>query len=144
MLQHYWNLTHQITIFRTIVRGVLPLCRGAVRVFYSTSRLGKVIFHFSEELFHYITFTSHILNGACELRQVAFVAASSRFIIFFFLDTISCNRDSDWCTLCVCRWNDCYTECFLCLSYNTVPKGIGNIRNKREWDFVWSKNYCKI
>ena len=38
-LQHSWNLTIRLfsVISRTLVRGVLPLCRGAVSVFYSPS-----------------------------------------------------------------------------------------------------------
>ena len=42
-LQHCWNLT--IRLFSVIsghsLGGVLPLCRGAVSVFYSPSRLGN-------------------------------------------------------------------------------------------------------
>ena len=42
-LLHYWNLTIRLfsVITRTLVGGVLPLCRGAVGVFYSPSQLGK-------------------------------------------------------------------------------------------------------
>ena len=45
-LQHYWNLT--IRLFSVIsglslVGGFLPLCRGAVSVFYSPSQLGKKV-----------------------------------------------------------------------------------------------------
>ena len=41
-LQHYWSLTISLfsVINRTLVRGVLPLCREAVGVFFSPSRLG--------------------------------------------------------------------------------------------------------
>ena len=41
--QHYWNITIRLfsVISRTLVGGVLPLCRCAVDVFYSPSRLGK-------------------------------------------------------------------------------------------------------
>ena len=44
--QHCWNLTIRLfsVISRTLVgRGVLPLCRGAVSVFYSPNRLGNWI-----------------------------------------------------------------------------------------------------
>ena len=44
-LQHCWNLTIRLfsVISRTLVWGwVLPLCRKAVGVFYSPSRLGKL------------------------------------------------------------------------------------------------------
>ena len=43
-LQHCWNLTIKLfsVISRTLVGGVLPLCREAVGVFYSPSRLGKI------------------------------------------------------------------------------------------------------
>ena len=43
MLQHHWNLTVRLfsVVSRTFVWGVLPLCRGAVSVFYSPSRLGN-------------------------------------------------------------------------------------------------------
>ena len=42
-LQHCWNLTIRLfnVISRTLVVGVLPLCREAVGVFYSPSWLGK-------------------------------------------------------------------------------------------------------
>ena len=41
--QHHWNLTIRLfsVISRTLVGWVLPLCRDAVGVFYSPSRLGK-------------------------------------------------------------------------------------------------------
>ena len=40
-IKHYWCLTIRLlnAITRTLVGGVLPLCRDAVRVFYSPSRL---------------------------------------------------------------------------------------------------------
>ena len=38
--QHYWNLTIRLESFRTLVGGVLRLCRDAVGVFYCTCRLG--------------------------------------------------------------------------------------------------------
>ena len=40
--QHYWNLTIRLfsVINRTLVEGVLLLCRDAVGVFYSPSRVG--------------------------------------------------------------------------------------------------------
>ncbi len=43
-LQNYWNLTIRLfsVISRTLVGGVLPLCREAVGVFYSPSRLGNI------------------------------------------------------------------------------------------------------
>ena len=43
-LQRHWDLTIRLfsVISWTLVDGVLPLCRGAVSVFYSPSRLGKV------------------------------------------------------------------------------------------------------
>ena len=42
-LQHYWNLSIRLfsVIIRTLVGGVLPLCRNAVSVFYSPRRLGN-------------------------------------------------------------------------------------------------------
>ena len=42
-LQHYWNLTIRLScvISRTLIEVVLPLCRDAVGVFYSPSRLGN-------------------------------------------------------------------------------------------------------
>ena len=42
-LQHYWNLTIRLfgVISRTLIRRMLPLCRGAVVVFYCLSRLSK-------------------------------------------------------------------------------------------------------
>ena len=44
--QHHWNLTIRLFSFisRTLIGGGLTLCRGAVGVFYSHSRLGKYIF----------------------------------------------------------------------------------------------------
>ena len=45
-LQHCWKLTIRLfsVISRTLVRvGILPLCRGAVGVFYCPSQLGKHI-----------------------------------------------------------------------------------------------------
>ena len=45
-LQYYWDLTVRLfsVIYRTLFRaGVLPLCRGAVGVFYSPSRLNKFL-----------------------------------------------------------------------------------------------------
>ena len=42
--QHYWNLTIRLFSFCSMTLiggGGLPLCRGAVSVFYSPSRLGK-------------------------------------------------------------------------------------------------------
>ena len=43
-LQHYWSLTIGLltVISRTLVGGVLPLCREVVSVFYSPSRLGNI------------------------------------------------------------------------------------------------------
>ena len=43
--QHHWNLTIRLfsVISRTLTGGILPLCRGAVGVFYCASRLGKVV-----------------------------------------------------------------------------------------------------
>ena len=43
-LQYYWNLTIRLfsVISRTLVRGVLPLCREAVGVLYSPSQMGKL------------------------------------------------------------------------------------------------------
>ena len=45
-LQHHWNLTISFfsVIFRTLVGGGLPLCRGAVSVFYSPSWQEKNIY----------------------------------------------------------------------------------------------------
>ena len=45
-LQLYWNLTIRLfsVISRTLVEGVLPLCREAVSVFYSPSWLGKILY----------------------------------------------------------------------------------------------------
>ena len=44
-LQHYWSLTIRllIVISRTLMQGVLPLCRDAVSVFYSFSWLGQAM-----------------------------------------------------------------------------------------------------
>ena len=41
-LQHYLNLTIRLfnVISRTLIRGVLHLCRNSVGVFYSPSQLG--------------------------------------------------------------------------------------------------------
>ena len=41
--QHHWNLTIRLfsVISRTLSGRVLPLCRGAVSIFYSPSRLGN-------------------------------------------------------------------------------------------------------
>ena len=41
--QHHWNFTIRLfsVISRTLIEGVLPLCRGAVSIFYSPSRLGN-------------------------------------------------------------------------------------------------------
>ena len=41
-LQHYWNLAIRLfsVISRTLIGGVLPLCREAVSVFYNPTRLG--------------------------------------------------------------------------------------------------------
>ena len=43
-LQHYWNLIIRLlsVISRTLTEGVLSLCREAVGVFYSPSRLGEI------------------------------------------------------------------------------------------------------
>ena len=43
-LQHYWNLTIRLLSFisRTLIRGVLPLCRDPVALFYSPNRLGNI------------------------------------------------------------------------------------------------------
>ena len=42
-LQDYWSLHIRLfnVISRTLVGIILPLCRGAVGVFYSASRLGQ-------------------------------------------------------------------------------------------------------
>ena len=48
-LQHLWNLTMRSfsVIPRTLVGwGFLPLCRSAVGIFYSSSRLGKSVIKF--------------------------------------------------------------------------------------------------
>ena len=44
-LQHYWSLTIRLfsVISRTLVGGVLPLCRDSVGVFYSPSWLDNTI-----------------------------------------------------------------------------------------------------
>ena len=39
-LQHYWDFRFFSIISKTLVVGVLPLCRDSVGVFYSISRLG--------------------------------------------------------------------------------------------------------
>ena len=41
-LQHYWSLTIRLysVISRTLVQGVLPLCRDALSIFCSSSWLG--------------------------------------------------------------------------------------------------------
>ena len=43
-LQHYWSLTIWLfnVISRTLVNGVLPLCRDAFDVFYSPDRMGLI------------------------------------------------------------------------------------------------------
>ena len=43
--QHHWNLIICLlsVISRTLIGGVLPLCKGAVSVFYSPSRLGNLL-----------------------------------------------------------------------------------------------------
>ena len=45
-IPHYWNLTIRLStaISRTLIRGVLPLYREAVGVFYSPSWLSKLYF----------------------------------------------------------------------------------------------------
>ena len=42
-LQYYWSLTIRLfsVISRTLIGGVLPLCRDAIRVFCSPSRLDQ-------------------------------------------------------------------------------------------------------
>ena len=42
-LQHYWSLTIRLfcVISRAFVMGILPLCRDADGVFYSSNRLGE-------------------------------------------------------------------------------------------------------
>ena len=44
-LQHYWNFTIRLfsVISWTLIGGVLPLCREAISVFYSPSRLGNIL-----------------------------------------------------------------------------------------------------
>ena len=44
--QRQWNLTIRLfsVITKTLVREILPLCRGAVNVFYSLNQLGKLRF----------------------------------------------------------------------------------------------------
>ena len=69
-LQHYWNLTIRLfcIISRTLVEaGVLPLCRCAVGVFYSPSRLGNILFSAMGKLSSksheiWITPTSHFMK----------------------------------------------------------------------------------
>ena len=41
-LQHYWSLRIRLfnVILRTLIRGILPLCRDRINVFYSSSQLG--------------------------------------------------------------------------------------------------------
>ena len=55
-LQQCWNLTIKLfsVIFRTLVGGGLPLCREAVGVFYSPSRLGMTLTGYYWYIFIYI------------------------------------------------------------------------------------------
>ena len=66
-LQHCWNLTIRLfsVISRTlVVRGVLPLCREAVGVFYSPSRLGNSILHLISSFFS--LFSNSLETVPCE------------------------------------------------------------------------------
>ena len=69
-LQYHWNLTIRLfsVIHRTLIGGVLPLCRGAVGVFYSPSQLGKLIQK------NQITFTSNFKKmGTLYPRSLIFI-----------------------------------------------------------------------
>ena len=80
--QQYWSLTIRLFCFinRTLFGRILPLCRGAVSVFYNSIQLGRVIgcfllmafiflplflfptsFHYQHGTFFYSKFNTYIL-----------------------------------------------------------------------------------
>ena len=75
-LQHYWNLTIRLfsVIARTLIGGVLPLCREAVGVFYSPSRLGYI---YNEQIMYTILRWKKIVNDSTKQRKFKNIARLS-------------------------------------------------------------------
>ena len=64
-------------IFRTIVRGVLPLCRDAVRVFCSLSWLGQCMYEQSNIQFMCKWYNDYSLRK--QIRQTEFKSKTRQF-----------------------------------------------------------------
>ena len=84
-LQHSWSLTSRLfsVIFRTLIGGVLPLCREAVNVFCCPNWLGLKIWYYI-----YIYIYIYILSST--YRPVLFYQNSS-----VWLDRLD-SRTWDW------------------------------------------------
>ena len=78
-LQHYWSLTIRLfsVISRTLIGGVLLLCKDVVSVFYSPSRLGQVTLMWSRT----------VGESCWESKQPADTELKQKFLTLYNLKT---------------------------------------------------------
>ena len=128
-LQHCWNLTIRLfsVISRTLVRGwVLPLCRGAVSVFYSPTWLGKLIRILLRTSFEIILWVRR--NQPLDLH-VSFLRLYTRRIMYGFYQSNRRKCHSFWLMLEVCQW-----QLYVCT---------GSHQLSNENRFTWLSSYVR-
>ena len=101
--QHYWDLTIRLfsVISRTLVvgEGVLPRCREAVGVFYSPSRLSKILFDLMWLLSQFCNFH----RFQCLLGSIKWWIMFGLSILFSSFRNFSINRFSNF-FMCLFCW----------------------------------------